>query len=512
MKLITLKSWLISLSAIAISSFSFAGDFRSKKDYLSFFIPVQLNKLDPITTINAHTKATLALVYEQLIIVNASQELQPALAKSWYIDSENKSVSITINPNHRFSDNTEVTALDVINSFKRLCSRHSKALGEVRGLKGCHTKSKSGKTEPEITQLSRYKVKFNINCSPTTFLYQLSSPSTVIVKEANDGRLIGSGAYLVERKNQKEIILGRNPFYYDSDKIKNRGLIFISTDGRLSSILEKNNIDGALMYRQESLANLNYKKFKLIKSNPNITEILVLNNQKFPFNQLVFRKALASEIYNNFDPGDAVGSHQAYGVIPYGMGGSMSNIKPDKLDLISPSNVIEKIPNLATKKTVVTVHVLEDIKNSRISTKIIEAGNKYNLDIKFKYHRDYITLLKHYHDHSLDAFIDLYVFKNRDAYRILEYFSKSGENHANINDNQIDKMLNEAVAMPSSHGKFQLCRQINAYLQDNAIVIPLFYMDHGNLLNKCLTGISDDFFFDPFYQLPHLSKSDNCET
>lgn len=72
-------------------------------------------------------------------------------------------------------------------------------------------------------------------------------------------------------------------------------------------------------------------------------------------------------------------------------------------------------------------------------------------------------------------------------------------------------MLNKAVSMPSSHGRFQIYRNIAEYLQSSAIIIPLLYMDHGNLINKCLSGIDEDFFFNPFRHLPNLSKT-NCKT
>jgi hypothetical protein len=32
-------------------------------------------------------------------------------------------------------------------------------------------------------------------------------------------------------------------------------------------------------------------------------------------------------------------------------------------------------------------------------------------------------------------------------------------------------------------------------------------MDHGNLMNTHLSGISDDFFFNPFLQLPQIAKT-----
>lgn len=67
-------------------------------------------------------------------------------------------------------------------------------------------------------------------------------------------------------------------------------------------------------------------------------------------------------------------------------------------------------------------------------------------------------------------------------------------------------MLKEAITIHSSHSRFQMYRKIAQYIQDNNIVIPIFYMDHGNLMNINLSWISDNFIFNPFLELPQIAK------
>ena len=54
-------------------------------------------------------------------------------------------------------------------------------------------------------------------------------------------------------------------------------------------------------------------------------------------------------------------------------------------------------------------------------------------------------------------------------------------------------------------------RTIAKYLQDQAIVIPINYLDHINILSNCITGTSDNFFFNPFLHLQQLSKLKHCQ-
>lgn len=495
----------------AFSSTQKDSDHSVDMNKLVFSIPTKPDKLDPILSTNAHSKFTQSLIYETLVAINAQQTLQPVLASSWEISSDSKTVTIHIKPNHRFSDQTEVTANEIKASINRLCSPGSQEYGELRGLLGCvdHAKSKDIQTETRV--LNKYTIQFKINSSPTTFLYELSSPSTAIVKSAGS-HLIGSGPYELKRKTDTAIALDRNPYYFGDMKVNNDGITFLYASGNnVIGLLNERQIDGALMYRIEELASFNNETYKIIKSNPNITEILVLNNQRFPFNQPIVRKAIATEIFNNLDYSKIPGAHKSYGIIPAGIGGSITNIEPQNQPKITPQQVFAAVPQLKSHPVTLTIHQLADLKNDIESKQIIDSAKQYNINLKFQYHKDYSDLIPHYLNHDFDGFIDLYVYKNREAYKVFEFFTKSGENDANITTDNIDTILKEAIAMPTSHGRFEKYRELAQYIEDNHVIIPLFYMDHGNWLNKCLEGISEDFFFNPFWHLPQISKTNKCQ-
>lgn len=513
MKLLQYRIFLINLllfffsSAQADITNSQITSWLKNQNTLVLAIPVKFDDLDPIKSINAHSKFTLPLIFESLITINRNQELQPVLAKAWKISSDGKSIVLTIKPNHHFSDNKEVTSTDIVNSINRLCSAGSHESGQLSGLVNCENHSKGNKEKPEVFALNKYDVKFNIASNPTTFLYQLSSPNTVITKILKN-KLIGSSSYLLKEKCDDYVILGVNPFYSGDFAPENSGIIlFYSSDFNILTTINETKPDGILMYRMESLWNIKNENYKLIKSNPNITEILVLNNHKYPFDQYIVRKAISSELYNNFKTSCAPGSHKAYGIIPNGIGGSLDSMPPDNFLEITPAEVFSQVPQLKKHTIEITLHQLYDIKNDCETNQIINIAKKYNINIKFAYHKSYSELIPLFLHHKLDGFIDLYVFKNREAYSVFEFFSKNGENDANISQSNIDDMLKEATTMSSSHSRFQIYQRIAKYIQEENIVVPLFYMDHGNLMNKYLAGISEDFFFNPFFELPKISKN-----
>ncbi|HVV69214.1 MAG TPA: ABC transporter substrate-binding protein [Patescibacteria group bacterium] len=481
-------------------------DWKQYKNFLIFAVPVSFGKFDPISFLQAHTKYTLPLVFEPLVSINPNQELEPILAKSWDIDQQHNTITITLNNNHKFSDGSQVTSQDVVNSILRVCSNKSRVSLELEGLIGCN------KQNPQVEALNATTIKFKINTHPTIFLFQLASPNAVITKRNLSGELLGSGPYFLDTLNHDYIILKKNTHYYDPLNIKNDGIIFYYLDkNKVHESLKTERPDGIIMYRTSDLNGLQDDNYKTIKSNSNITMIFVINNFHFPFNYKIVREAISAEIYDQHKVEFCVSnSHKAYGIIPTGLGGSIANMSPISKPKINPETVFKQVPSLKDKMAIVYVHRHIDSKNTCEENALIEAAKKYNISMKFIYDADYSILLSLYQNHKADAFMELYVAKNREAYTVLQPFAHNGANVANIKGFQLDNLLNIALSEPSSHKRFQDYNAIAKYIESEAFVIPLYYSDHSNLISQCILGVSKDFYFNPYRIFPSLYKSRGC--
>lgn len=222
------------------------------------------------------------------------------------------------------------------------------------------------------------------------------------------------------------------------------------------------------------------------------------------------RNALASEIYNHFDTSCLAGSRSAYGIIPTGIGGSISTSKPTSLPTYTAEDVFKQVPQLRRKHASVTLNQLEDLKSECESKQIKSIFSKYNIDVNFKYHKDYSTLTSLMHNHQNDGIIELFVYTGTDAYSVLQFFSRTGGNYANIKDDTVGNILKQAAMAQTSHARYQDYNKLARYIQNESIVIPLFYMNHGTLLKNCLSGVSEDFFTNPALFIPKLTKSNSC--
>lgn len=252
MKRTLCKAILISILGtqltFAASSEANESNYPAKNGYIVLSVPVKLEALIPSQASNAHTRYILPLVFEPLVTVNSKQELVPVLAKSWVVSSDKKQITINIHPNHYFTDNTEVTASDIVNSITRLCSKDSLVYTKFSGLIGCTEHAIGKNVLPRVYAKGKYDVVFNVNISPSNFLYQLSMQNAVVTKQS-DNKLIGSGPYVLENQHGDYVILKKNANYLGNNPAMNPGVIFIyAKNKQLIDAINHGTTDGAIIY------------------------------------------------------------------------------------------------------------------------------------------------------------------------------------------------------------------------------------------------------------------------
>jgi len=510
-----LKNLIVLLISVFIYIPNYAAPSHNAKqmthyeNYLLFGVPNRFGNLDPIKIHAVQTMLVLPLVYETLVGLDKQKDLEPLIANSWQVDNSRKKVILTLKKKYLFSNGKELTAKDVMHSINRVCSSSSDYAIQLAALKGCNAKNK-----PSVHIIGKYKLSFGITDSPTIFLYELSNPAMSIVRKEKN-KLIGTGPYVFEHVAAKQIILRKNKRYFYRDRVKNPGIIIRYMDeNHIDRILKNNHhIDGSVMYRYSAFHKIENKKYYVIRDAAYITQLLVFNLQRFPFNKVIVRKALAANLYNKFPPFKCLyGAKKPYGIIPYGTGGSIANMAPKVLQHIPDEEVFSKVPQLKGRTINVTIHQHIGRKNVCLANAIKNAAKEYNINIRFKYHNTYKELSPLYFNHHLDGFVELFLFFNRDAYRVLSYFTKNkSANFDNTDNNKVDEMLQKALSMPASFDRFKKYQKINKYITSNAFVIPLYYVASSDLVSKCLAGVSENFYYNPFKALPFVYKKAGCK-
>gem|GEM_PF-3982493 len=492
------NAFIILACSILLLESAFGSVASAKSSVLVFGVPNEFETFAPPNVVFAQAIFMLQLVYSPLLRMDEEQNLVPVLAKSWKIDRAAQKITFDLNTNFVFSDGTSVTPKDVIASINELCQSKLSS-NDLAGLKDCTGQP----TAHPAVQLKGSEITFEITTNPSIFLYQLAS-SRVVVFKRKDGSFIGSGPYFLSSFSNHQVKLRRNSYYLSPEKVANDGydLDFIP-ERSFESSLRSLKPHGTLMFRASVVGNLQLPNYRTVVDRATITEILVLNNQNKLLSHKDVRQNLAATIYNSHISECSPGSMRAFGIIPIGLGGSIGHLAPDQLQAPKVKHHVHGV---------VTLHQSAERKNECVEARLKEAFKKVGIELKMQYHETYKTLAPIYGDHVSDGFVELFAFKNREAFSIFRFFNSSTPtNYANLKPSVLDEYVKEIYSAETKSARNVFYQKASQQLQDEAIVIPLYYLGQSNYIHNCVKGLGDRFYVNPFQNLVELSLEDGCD-
>jgi peptide/nickel transport system substrate-binding protein len=220
------------------------GVLRYGVDFPAEFTP---NSFDPSKSFNACDKIDQALLYDTLTRLSPTGQLEPGLAESWNFTPGGYSLTLHLRPNVNFSDGNPVDAAAVRAAILR------------------------NKTSPLRTSLSIIKsitvvdpltVTFNLSSpTPADLLYAFNDLDGTIPDPAAsktlDKQPVGSGPYTLVSANASDIILKKNPNYWDASAYQPAEIDFVQVGTGPPSIaaLEAGTID-MTQFQPESLSTV----------------------------------------------------------------------------------------------------------------------------------------------------------------------------------------------------------------------------------------------------------------
>ena len=189
--------------------------------------------LNPVTATDAISREVIARCNADLISINrASQQTEPALAKSWEISSDGRTFTLHLRRGLRFSDGYPFDADDVTFSF-------AVYLDEAVGSPQRDLLIIDGKP-PVITKLDQYTVRFTLPrpyaAAERLFDGLAILPKHLLEKPYKQGRfanawtlnaaspeMAGMGPFRVKQYVAgQRIVLERNPYYWKVDRADHR--------------------------------------------------------------------------------------------------------------------------------------------------------------------------------------------------------------------------------------------------------------------------------------------------
>lgn len=294
---------------------------------------------DPAAAGDVDTAAVVAQIYDTLSIYDASRVLQPALAASWEVATDGRSVVFRLRPDLHFSDGSPLTAEDVVGSWLRIIDPAAPAplAALMIDVKGARDYVTGRNSDPKSVGLraSGSDVEVELERPGADFPAIVSSPLFAVVPPAawRDGRAafgvgaVGSGGYTIASASDTEIVLKANTNYW-------AGTPAIETIHLLLDIGGKNPITefeaGNLDYTEVSLIDAPWLPYdakfgaQLRETTSLSLTYLGFNTRTKPFDDVRVRQAIGAAVdwERVVGLGNLAGQISAQSMVPAGIPGA----------------------------------------------------------------------------------------------------------------------------------------------------------------------------------------------
>jgi peptide/nickel transport system substrate-binding protein len=294
---------LLAASMLGLSALATHGDAASNTLVWGDDLPANL---DPHALLDVPISFIQLNVYDNLLRYEGNPpKTRPWLAQSYTVSKDGKTWEFKLRPGVRFHDGSELTADDVVWSFRRLLGMNKAPAGPFAPVLKADN----------VTAVDKSTVKFVLDKPYAPFLAAIPIVSIVNRKQveahvkdndwgfgwlgSNDA---GSGPYMVDPANyipQKQVDLKRHSQHFawaenpkPIDVVKARASLETST--RVLALM-KGEIDVTDTYLPtDEVDRLQKSKDTVVEKNQSMRLFVVrMNNTKPPFNNLHFRRCMS---------------------------------------------------------------------------------------------------------------------------------------------------------------------------------------------------------------------------
>ncbi|MGA2974101.1 MAG: peptide ABC transporter substrate-binding protein [Spirochaetia bacterium] len=189
--------------------------------------------LDPLHTITSFESQFYTAIYEGLIVANPlTLEPVPGVAKSWESSEGGRVWTFALRSDARYSNGDPVRAQDFVASWMRMIDPANNAEYSVffDVIKGAHDYRTGAQKDPStvgIKAISDTVLQVELESPAAHFLKLLTHISFLPLHPSllrstgweNAPTVIGNGPFVIKSRTDAEIVLEKNPYYWDVDNL-----------------------------------------------------------------------------------------------------------------------------------------------------------------------------------------------------------------------------------------------------------------------------------------------------
>jgi len=269
----------VFITFIAVFSVVFSGCSQDKGYGLRYGFTTEPTTLDPLNPANtADGRSILFNVFEGLVKPDTNGSMLPCMAVSWIIEQYGLIYTFNLRENVQFHDGSILTVEDVKFSLDIAIAAGFNGLSNIQ----------------EVVIQNENQIKVILKSIDHDFLPYLT---VGIIKANNDDReknIIGTGPFFIESYTpQRNLVLTKFDNYWQENlpRLKTVTIVFFANFDSLLVALRGGSIDGAFITGSMA-SQLDHRYFDIFHNSSAGVQLLALNNNSVPLNDIRVRRAL----------------------------------------------------------------------------------------------------------------------------------------------------------------------------------------------------------------------------
>lgn len=474
--------------------------------------------IDPQLATDVPSSNLLGFVEQGLVIVDENLNFVPGLAKTWEVSSDGLVYTFHLRDNLKWSDGTPLTVQDFKFAWIRAlnpetASEYAYILYYIKNAEN-YNSGKVGPDEVGIKVIDDKTLQVTL-AAPTPYFPSLTALSTYypLNKEFYEKHrdnyalepeyMLYCGPYkMISWTHNSEIILEKNPYYFDSKNVKidRINIKYIADSGSILNAFENNELDVISLTPEqyEKFKNdpriqikvknvvwyLQYNVTKKVLSNPKIREAILLGIDKDKIVDTVFKGTVTP----------------AYSMTPANVG--IKGIKDDfvvEMGTKIPKFNVELAKKLLTEgmqeEGITTMPELSLLINPSGSNKkvaeVIQEDLRKNLGLTVNIEaKEFKERLARMQSGNFDVVLAGWSADYQDPMTYLDLFAtNSGNNGGKYKNLEYDKLVDLAKKEVDPIKRNEYMREIEGIIAQEYPVGPLFNSTSIYLVNPKLKGM-----------------------
>ncbi len=456
--------------------------------------------LDPALVRDVGSGSYVVEIFAGLVKLDGDLNVIADLAEDWDVSPDGLTYTFRLRPGIAFADGREITSADVVFSIERALSPEMAspvARVYLDDIEGAREYSAGGLTGVSgVSAPDARTLRIFLRRPATSFISKLTHPVSFVVDrdEVDEFEWFrtpnASGPFeLVRWVEREEIVLARNPEYHTRALIERVTVAIVSgSEGLLG--YETGSVDIVPIFGRnvDRFRGSGERFSEDYLAVPEFSLFYVgFNTQVAPFDDVHVRRAFVLAIDIEKINRVTFRGHEitANGILPGGLPGSDPDRQPLGYD-----------PEAARRELALSKY--GGAENLPDVTFLISGGGllppqdveamlfflRENLDVNVRMQAvDFADFLLEVenpnHQHQMITFGWVADYPDPDNFLEFLFLSDSPENATRFSDPQVDALLEEARVEPDQARRFELYRQIEDIIIEEAVVLPMrFGVDH----------------------------------